>query len=354
MKISGIYIIILLFSFQVTLHAQTPSLTIGTVTACGAQEVLVPVNAENLLNVGAISLHIRFDSTKISFISVDNIDSQLLGYLSNLMVNPPRVGFAWSNIIPANFIARKLFDLKFTFTGNRDSLIFNPECEIATADIPPQVINVSWTHGGIVSGIPDITINPADTVVQQGQTAIFHTMASNATNYTWKESANDGLSWNSLQDGGKYAGTHTTTLTISNVQNNLNGNKYYCLVDNGQCQNNSAVANLEVDSISAVHESLPAPGFYIRNYPNPFAGSTSIEYLIPESGNINIFVTDCSGKMLVKLVSSSRVSGKHTLKFNAEHLAPGVYYCNLDFSNNSKHITLNQKLIILPTERNKN
>ena len=70
-----------------------------------------------------------------------------------------------------------------------------------------------------------------------------------------------------------------------------------------------------------------------QNYPNPFNPSTSITYSIPEDGFVNLVVYDITGKEVKRLVSGKQQAGAHTVNFNADNLATGIYVYQLQTNN---------------------
>ena len=70
-----------------------------------------------------------------------------------------------------------------------------------------------------------------------------------------------------------------------------------------------------------------------QNYPNPFNPSTSITYSIPEDGFVNLVVYDVTGKEVKRLVSGKQQAGAHTVSFNANDLATGIYLYQLQTNN---------------------
>jgi hypothetical protein len=67
-----------------------------------------------------------------------------------------------------------------------------------------------------------------------------------------------------------------------------------------------------------------------QNYPNPYDGSTRIEFALPYSGSTRFFVTDVVGR-LVHEETAFYSEGRHTLTFNKGSLPSGVYYYGLEF-----------------------
>jgi hypothetical protein len=74
------------------------------------------------------------------------------------------------------------------------------------------------------------------------------------------------------------------------------------------------------------------PDDYIlkQNYPNPFNPSTTIEYSIPKSGNVNLTVYNSLGEEVETLVNSFEEAGTYNINFDAAQLSSGIYYYRLE------------------------
>jgi hypothetical protein len=66
-----------------------------------------------------------------------------------------------------------------------------------------------------------------------------------------------------------------------------------------------------------------------QNFPNPFDGTTRIEFAIPSSGNVKFFVTDIVGRPVYESTSYYN-EGRHSITFNGAGLASGVYYYGIE------------------------
>lgn len=66
-----------------------------------------------------------------------------------------------------------------------------------------------------------------------------------------------------------------------------------------------------------------------QNYPNPFNPQTTIDFIIPATGTVTLDVFDASGAKVTSLVNGVKEAGKHTVSFNAQGLASGVYFYRL-------------------------
>ncbi len=66
-----------------------------------------------------------------------------------------------------------------------------------------------------------------------------------------------------------------------------------------------------------------------QNYPNPFNPTTTINYSIPEAGNVELKVYDILGNKVTDLVNQEMAPGNYTANFDASSLASGVYIYRL-------------------------
>ena len=78
-------------------------------------------------------------------------------------------------------------------------------------------------------------------------------------------------------------------------------------------------------------EILIAPNDFAleQNYPNPFNPTTTINYSIPEAGNVEMKVYDILGNEVVTLVSEEKSPGNYTTEFDATSFASGIYIYTL-------------------------
>ncbi len=87
----------------------------------------------------------------------------------------------------------------------------------------------------------------------------------------------------------------------------------------------------EVSSV-AEHEALPRQFVLHQNYPNPFNPSTEIRYSLAKSGRINLTLYDVQGRPVAELLKQFQTAGEHSLRFEARHLASGIYFYKLSAS----------------------
>ena len=85
-----------------------------------------------------------------------------------------------------------------------------------------------------------------------------------------------------------------------------------------------------------------------QNYPNPFNPSTTIQYSIPQNGEVRINIFDVQGRLVRSFDNAIKQSGNHSLVWDSRNnsgntVSSGTYFCQVLFNNNS----LVKKLLLL-------
>ena len=70
---------------------------------------------------------------------------------------------------------------------------------------------------------------------------------------------------------------------------------------------------------------LPENIELLQNYPNPFNPVTNIEYVLSKESFVNLTIYNSLGEKIKTLVSGFTNSGDHSIQFEANNLASGVY-----------------------------
>jgi len=95
----------------------------------------------------------------------------------------------------------------------------------------------------------------------------------------------------------------------------------------GSCTGNAASSKLSGMESEAV----------LTNAPNPFYGTTTIEVIVVQQGNVSLKVYDKNGKEVAVLAQGYLSSGTHRFEWNSHQLAPDVYV--IRYQNNDQLIT---------------
>ncbi len=67
-----------------------------------------------------------------------------------------------------------------------------------------------------------------------------------------------------------------------------------------------------------------------QNYPNPFDGSTRIEFNLPYAGTARFVVTDALGRQVIERTAYYS-SGRQTIAFSRDDLPAGIYYYSVEY-----------------------
>ncbi len=74
-----------------------------------------------------------------------------------------------------------------------------------------------------------------------------------------------------------------------------------------------------------IHE-MPTTFTLFQNYPNPFNPSTTIQFSLPQAGIVTLKIYNLLGEEVKTLVDEYRELGNHSVQFNANSLASGIYF----------------------------
>jgi hypothetical protein len=85
-----------------------------------------------------------------------------------------------------------------------------------------------------------------------------------------------------------------------------------------------------------------------QNYPNPFNPNTKINFDLPISAKISIYVFDIIGQKVKTLIDANYDAGNYELNFNASQLSSGIYFYKMDaIGQNGQKFSSNKKMILL-------
>ena len=103
------------------------------------------------------------------------------------------------------------------------------------------------------------------------------------------------------------------------------GQQYIVVPIGGASQQGELVA-LTLGGATAIDDALPAEITLSQNYPNPFQGVTTIEYVLPAPMWVELTVYDVLGRQVRTLVDEVRGVGRHMAAFDAAGLPSGMYF----------------------------
>jgi len=164
----------------------------------------------------------------------------------------------------------------------------------------------------IVSRYPEISNQPRNANIQNGQNATFEVEVDGANLfYQWQiDSLNSGFM--NLDSGGRYQGVKSTMLTVENVGIEDQGHRFRCLINRNQCYDTTEIASLSILTSNKNKMISTRPVLY----PNPGTDVIHIKSMNKENYTICIF--DFTGKQVLQVDNSEFVSVKG--------LGNGVYF----------------------------
>jgi len=137
-----------------------------------------------------------------------------------------------------------------------------------------------------------ITASPANAIqCATGSTSFSVGVSGSSPSYQWQESANGGVTWTNILNGGIYSGATTSTLTLTGLLASMNNYQYRCIVGGAApCASvNSAAATLTVSprpvvTLSASPYTRLRPGLPSSN--PTMVVTTLTASVVPNAGTI--------------------------------------------------------------------
>ena len=74
---------------------------------------------------------------------------------------------------------------------------------------------------------------------------------------------------------------------------------------------------------------LPTEYALSNAYPNPFNPTTTIEYSLPQSGDVSLIIYNLTGQEVTRLVSEVQQAGYHKVTWDASNFSSGIYFYRL-------------------------
>jgi hypothetical protein len=256
-----------------TVASLATTVTLGQVSGCRGSVVTVPITVQNFTNIGAVSLDLLYDSTKLTY--AGNNSSALTG---NLIVNNPVVGgvpqgrilISWFDLNSSNIGNGLMLNLTFTVNGT-SAISWNTavagQCELADGN-GDVISNAVFSNGSVTATGAQITAQPASSLsLNAGASGSLTVVASDATSYQWQVSVAGGA-WTNLSNGGGYSGVTSATLEIV-AASSMNGNQYRVQVSGGGCSpvTSSSTALTVVSTGGGINATVKVllEGAYIGN-----------------------------------------------------------------------------------------
>jgi len=292
MKNFILFLLPVLLILQSKVFTQNTTMTIADITTCSNTEVLIPLEVQELLNVGAMTLFISFDSTAMTFMSLQNIHPAFSGMLYNVIYSPPptRIGISYTNMNGTNLPSGKLFDIKFMFKDGQTNLHFMTSCDLTTPNF--ENIQVTYNDGSAQHHI-QITQQPINQTVHQPGPAFFNVTAQGDHTYQWQQSHNNGASWSNVSNSASFQGVTTAQLEVVSTNTLFSGRLFRCMMNFEGCIKYSDHAKLTV-----------LPPLYDQQISLPAGWSSLSSYLNPIDTDLDDFFAEVSDELIILITGS--------------------------------------------------
>lgn len=125
--------------------------------------------------------------------------------------------------------------------------------------------------------------------------------------YTQHDSSNGRGAW------GIYPYTQNGTVFVSNIEGRLD------------------VLAFDPEAIETDIEEPPLPkrSLFLSNYPNPFNPSTTIEFYLPRSGEVNLSIYNVNGRLVQVIFDGELNAGNYSRIWSGANATSGVYFYQL-------------------------
>lgn len=117
--------------------------------------------------------------------------------------------------------------------------------------------------------------------------------------------------------------------TLYSVGNSVNGDGNPDMGDEWNLGNDFIVA-LTDSMVGVVEIEAPFVFQLQQNYPNPFNPGTIISYHLEHESDVDLSVYNTQGQKLVVLENGRKEAGLHSVPFDAESFASGIYFYKLE------------------------
>ena len=276
----------------------TPVTTrVGSGSVCPGNDIIVPVTVQHCEQVGSISLVLSFDNTKVSYMGCQDFNDQFSSMILNQVDG--NIYFAWAETNSVSLEDNDtIVSLRFNGIVGSTSLAWQTaQCEYT--DTIGNVIPSNYVNGSInVYQSPTINSGPIDRTIVEGQSTTFEVNASGyGLSYQWRVLAMDATEWVDLSNGGHYSNVNNWRLNVNNVDLDMSGNHYCCVVS-GTCEP-------QVESDMAQLLVTPTPHETINTTAQSTSSCPYVNFAIP------ITVTNCDNVGAISLAlhfDSNRMS----------------------------------------------
>lgn len=103
------------------------------------------------------------------------------------------------------------------------------------------------------------------------------------------------------------------------------------------------IESLPGQALKKTPDRTPNNNTLYNNYPNPFNGTTNINYFLPKQSHVILKIYDILGREIETLVDEEEIAGSYMVVFNGRQLSSGIYF----YTMRTENFVQTKKLILV-------
>ena len=300
----------------------------GNVIGCHDYEVLIPVFAENLEDVAAVTLYIYMDTVNTGFIGLQDINNEFEGgsFISNLDENVLKI--TWFSTSSAEIDSGLMFNIKVIFkTGVANPDILDSS-EFADSNLG-IIENITYVDGSITD-ISNVQPLPEIQSVELGSNTDISLDYANADNFDYQWQINYGQQWQDIVDDNTFNGVTTNMLVVSDVSQELNNVKFRCEIDGENCSGYTKESSLHVLP-GGIGETVAETSIV---YPNPVNDVLHLTLSGEYKENCLVRFSDVYGRAVMEYVLTRADYQNKNAGIDMNNYPRGLYFISVNENSN--------------------
>jgi hypothetical protein len=199
---------------------RTPTVTIGTVTNATAGSLVLPVTANDFVNLGAFQFTIEYDPAVLTYVSSSDWYTGITAVTIGTPV-PGKITFVWAADAQGINIPNNIFfNLNFTYISGTSAVNWsdNPTPR-EFADYDGNVFVPAYVNGNVSGGSPQqpiLNVTPdSQSVPHQEGTTSFNVSNTGTGTMSYSAEVSSGMDWLTITEGATGGNTGTIVVAFS-------------------------------------------------------------------------------------------------------------------------------------------
>jgi hypothetical protein len=248
---------------------------------------------------------------------------------------PPSDGTIWSHYYDYSILGSETYTYRVKpYTAHQPSVSWSPEVEMKARPMPPENVQCYVYTGVCCPPVPSNMIRLSWSPPPSQLTAIDHYAVFRRIPPGWM-GTRLGPFYDTIVDlCPSPAGLRDFFVYSFDSEGDSSVVQRYCSATAGTFGR----CNIPESSRELADVTLPGRFSLSQNYPNPFNSTTTIQYELPQAGNVRLVVIDILGRTVKEVVDEYQDVGPHSVEWNGadsqgETVASGVYFYRLTAAN---------------------